>query len=91
MVVGAIDQGLGVTMAKNDQRITRVGRILRNLGLDELPQLINFLVGDMSLVGPCPTVPSQGTQLQSVTGNERMGVYRCAGFILRGLDSSSAV
>ena len=91
MVVGAIDQGLGVTVAKNDQRITSVGSILCNLGVDELPRLINVLVGGMSLVGPRLTVPWQGMQLQWVTGSERISVYRYAGFSLRGLNSPSTV
>lgn len=66
MIEGAINQGLGVTVAKDDPRITRVGRFLRNWGLDELPQLINVLKGEMSLVGPRPTFPYQVQQYDDV-------------------------
>jgi len=62
MVDGAEHIGAGLAVNENDARITRVGALLRRTSLDELPNLLNVLRGEMSLIGPRPTLPAQVEQ-----------------------------
>lgn len=56
MCVGAEKQGSGVYSGKNDTRVTKVGKIIRATSIDEFPQFINILKGDMSFIGPRPAL-----------------------------------
>ena len=66
MVVDADTVGLGLNVAAGDDRITRTGHLLRDWSLDELPQLINVALGEMSLVGPRPGLPDQAARYDDV-------------------------
>ena len=63
MVDRAQQKGLGYELAKDDERITKIGKALRSASLDELPQLVNIVKGDMSLMGPRPMIAEQIARL----------------------------
>ena len=71
MVMNAEHTGSGVYSGHNDARVTRVGKILRATSIDELPQAVNILKGDMSLIGPRPPLTYHPWPIEQYTPEQR--------------------
>lgn len=70
MCVGAEHTGSGVYSGADDMRVTKVGRIIRATSIDELPQLVNILKGDMSFIGPRPPLTYHPWELSEYTAEQ---------------------
>lgn len=71
MCVGAENKGSGVYSGKNDSRVTKVGKFLRATSIDELPQFINILKGEMSIVGPRPALTYHPWSFKEYTNEQK--------------------
>lgn len=71
MKVNSEHTGSGVYSDKNDSRVTRVGRIIRATSIDELPQAVNIVMGDMSLIGPRPPLTYHPWPIEEYTPEQR--------------------
>ncbi|MBQ8796095.1 MAG: sugar transferase [Clostridia bacterium] len=71
MCVGAEHTGSGVYSGKGDSRVTKVGKFIRATSIDELPQLVNILKGDMSIIGPRPPLTYHPWPLEDYTEEQR--------------------
>jgi len=90
MVVGAENLG-GLSTGKNDPRVTRIGRVLRLYKIDELPQFLNVIKGEMSIVGPRPEFPEYTSQYrgeETIILTVRPGITDYASLQLRHLDEA---
>ena len=77
MIQNAEKNGVPMLATTSDSRVTRVGRFLRKCRLDEIPQLINILAGDMSIVGPRPERPKFVNEfIKNNPGHERTALPR---------------
>ena len=71
MIVNAEHQGSGVYSGKGDSRVTRMGKILRATSIDELPQLVNILKGEMSFIGPRPALTYHPWKYEEYTEEQK--------------------
>jgi lipopolysaccharide/colanic/teichoic acid biosynthesis glycosyltransferase len=87
MLKNSPNLGTGVITVRNDPRVTRVGKFLRKSKINELPQIINVLVGDMSIVGPRPQMQKgfdlYSPEVQKVIYNTRPGITGIGSIIFR--------
>ena len=79
MVVNAENMGAGLFNYEDDPRVTKVGRILRDTSIDELPQLFNILKGDMSVIGPRPCVTYELGEFETLNSKYRKRFQMKAG------------